>query len=224
MGKLHEGMATHGMAWCANEQTAGKGQRGKSWNSQSGKNILMSIVIQPAQALRIRPFFLSSFIAVCCHQFLEQKTSREFLIKWPNDIYFSDRKAGGILIENVFAGTAWKWAVVGIGINVNQTDFPGESRAISLKQIKPQDWDPKELASQLHRYILDAYAPLREEDFSKLLKTYNQFLFKKNEQVRLKKNFAVFNTTIKEVNENGQLVTEDVMERSFNFGGVEWLL
>lgn len=224
MAKLHAGMATHGMAWCARTQTAGKGQRGKGWNSEPGKNILLSIVLKPVRALRAKPFFLSAFVAVCCHEFLKKTTGETLQIKWPNDLYWRDRKAGGILIENNFAGSEWHWAVVGIGININQSHFAENSRAVSLTQITAASYEPELLARQLYDFILFKYEQLSVEHYPAVLATYNNYLFKRNETVKLKKNSAVFTTTIRGVNESGQLITEDVMERSFNFGGVEWIL
>jgi BirA family biotin operon repressor/biotin-[acetyl-CoA-carboxylase] ligase len=225
MAKVHEGLATHGTAWFTNSQTAGKGQRGKEWESEDGKNILLSIVLKPELVFRAKPFYFSAFIAICCHEFLTAVTKSQFFIKWPNDLYWNDRKAGGILIENIFSGTEWKWAVVGIGINVNQSEFNVDgSRAVCLSEICGQTLNPVTLAAELHEFILAKYKLMNETDVHDLLAQYNQFLYKKNQEVKLKKNFAVFFTTIKEVNETGQLVTFDVMERSFNFGGVQWIL
>jgi BirA family transcriptional regulator, biotin operon repressor / biotin---[acetyl-CoA-carboxylase] ligase len=225
MAKVHEGLATHGMAWFAHEQREGKGQRGKHWVSDAGQNILLSIVIKPALIFRVRPFYLSALMALCCQEFLEKNTGQHFFVKWPNDLYWDDRKAGGILIENIFNGTEWKWAVVGIGINVNQQQFLTQGlRAVSLYEITNQVKDPVLLARELHAYILDKFNSTTEHNMNEILLKYNKNLFKKNEQVKLRKNFALFFTTIKGVNETGQLVTEDVMERHFNFGGVEWIL
>ncbi len=225
MGMLHEGLATHGMAWFAHSQTAGKGQRGKEWKSDPGKNLTLSIVIKPELVFRSRPFYFSAFIALCCHEVLEQQTKQPFKIKWPNDLFWCDRKAGGILIENSFAGTEWKWAVVGIGINVNQQVFTEvTSPAVSLSEITTETLQPVALGAILHNHILERYNQVNEENIKELLPRFNEVLYKKDQGVRLRKNFAVFETTIKGVNENGQLLTCDTQEREFNHGGVEWIL
>jgi BirA family biotin operon repressor/biotin-[acetyl-CoA-carboxylase] ligase len=225
MAKVHEGLATHGMAWFAHAQTAGKGQRGKEWKSEAGKNILLSIVLKPELVFRAKPFYFSVFIALCCHEFLTSIAGDGFFIKWPNDLYWGDRKAGGILIENNFSGTEWKWAVVGMGINVNQTVFKeGKPEAVSLLEICGREMNPEDIARKLHEFILMKYVTINDETLPDLLPRYNSFLYKKDETVQLKQNFAVFFTTIKEVNATGQLVTFDVMERTFNFGGVQWIL
>ncbi|MFN1208770.1 biotin--[acetyl-CoA-carboxylase] ligase, partial [Enterococcus lactis] len=83
--------------------------------------------------------------------FLDKFSQSNILIKWPNDIYFQDRKAGGILIENIINGQLWKWAVVGVGLNINQVQFLGdiESKAVSLKQITGKTFDCFQLAQEL---------------------------------------------------------------------------
>jgi BirA family biotin operon repressor/biotin-[acetyl-CoA-carboxylase] ligase len=119
MQQVHAGMAKHGMAYMALTQTAGKGQRGKTWDSAPGQNIAMSLVLEPKSIQLSQQFCLNMAIASCCRSFFDQYAGGNTLIKWPNDIYWNDRKAGGILIESVIAASAsdnWKWAVVGIGI------------------------------------------------------------------------------------------------------------
>jgi len=225
MAKVHEGMATHGDGWYARSQTSGKGQRGKNWESARDQNIVLSIAIKPAPCFRAKPFCLSAYIALCCSSFIEKITGTRVQIKWPNDLYINDRKAGGILIENLFSGSEWKWAVVGIGINVNQDEISQKvSGAIALKEITDQTLAPAELSRQLHQEILEGYEAITESNVISMISAYNQRLFKKNETVQLRHNRAVFATTVKSVTEMGELVTEDVMERRFEFGTVEWLL
>ena len=224
MANVHAGMATHGMAWFANEQTHGKGQRGKAWQTEAGKNIILSIVLKPLPIFRVQPFLLSSLVAIACAEFLQKNCSQNIYIKWPNDLYWRDRKAGGILIENVITGDEWKWAVVGIGINVNQTQFDNQlSNPVSLQEIAGREMDPEELTRQLHVYILDKVNSSTEESLKLLMPAYNDRLFKRGQEVKLKKDSAVFLTMVKEVNEAGQLVTYDNMERTFDHGTVEWV-
>ena len=225
MAKVHEGMANHGDGWYARSQTSGKGQRGKNWEAARDQNIVLSIAIKPALCFRSNPFYLSAFIALRCSQFLENSCQAPVQIKWPNDLYINDRKAGGILIENLFAGNQWKWSIVGIGINVNQDAFsqqvPG---AISLKDITGQQLDPVKLSKQLHQEILHHYEAVQETNTQALIADYNKRLYKKNQTVQLRHNRAVFSTIIKGVSETGELLTQDVMERRLAFGTVEWIL
>lgn len=225
MAKLHEGLATHGMAWFAKEQTAGKGQRGKQWQSEPGNNILLSIICKPAPAFISNPFFLSALVATTCADFLQKITGELFFIKWPNDIYWSDRKTGGILIENKYLGENWNWAVIGIGINVNQTMFSNDlKKAVSLKEVSGKaEFEPHRLARELHEYMLEKINTADEKTFPDIIEKYNELLFKRGETVKLKKENAVFSTTVKSVNSFGQLHTSDTIDRTFNFGEVEWI-
>ena len=223
MQQAQDGLTNHGSAWFANEQTAGKGQRGKSWASEKGKNIAMSLVLVPRQMKITSQFHLSAVVALACFEFLSGYIDGEIQIKWPNDLFWRDRKAGGILIENKFQGKAWKWAVVGIGININQIAFNKElNNAISLQQITGKHFDTIALAKELHSLLLKKLAEAGTLD--EILKQYNQHLYKKEEQVTLRKTGVKFDTYIKEVSAQGRLITFDAIEREFDFGEVEWVL
>jgi BirA family transcriptional regulator, biotin operon repressor / biotin---[acetyl-CoA-carboxylase] ligase len=223
MASIDDGLAKHGMAWFANEQTAGKGQRGKGWASEKGKNIAMSLVLNPGQLKLTSQFHLSAAVALACFEFLSGYIDGETKIKWPNDLFWRDRKAGGILIENKFQGKTWKWVVVGIGININQTVFDkGLANAVSLKQITGKIFNSVDLAKELQALLMKK---LQEAlSLQKILEQYNQHLYKINELVTLKKDGVKFDTVIKEVSPQGKLVTVDAIEREFDFGEVEWVL
>ena len=228
MQQVHAGMAKHGMAWFAREQTAGKGQMGKSWQSEPGQNIAMSIVLKPEMFKNAGQIQLIFEMAMACRSFMEIHSKQKIKIKWPNDIYWNDRKAGGILIESIM-GTGetdhWKWAVVGVGMNINQTVFdPLLPNPVSLKQITGKEYDPIELAKELGNHLLNGVDQLCYKTKDRLLIEYQQHLFRLNEKVKLRKDNAVFETVIKGVNLKGQLMVEDVMERVFDFGEVEWIL
>ncbi len=223
MQQLNGGKAAHGQAWFAKEQWGGKGQRGKSWVSAPNENIILSIALKPHHSFRAKPFLLSAFIANICRAFLEKETAHSIKIKWPNDLYFGDRKAGGILIENSYKNKDWQWAVIGIGINVNETEFAKDiSNAISLGMITTQKYDPILLAKKLHQKIIN---DLEENllDAQKIMETFNDYLYKKNEIVTLKKDTILFETKIIAVNDYGQLVTENKMEERFDIGEVFFL-
>ncbi|HRD58023.1 MAG TPA: biotin--[acetyl-CoA-carboxylase] ligase [Ferruginibacter sp.] len=226
MARINEGLAEHGMAWFAREQTSGKGQRGKKWQSEPDNNIILSITVKPSPAFISNPFYLSALVATTCNDFLQKITGENFYIKWPNDLFWRDRKTGGILIENKFSGDSWNWAVVGIGINVNQIMFGGElARAASLKQVSGKDqYEPVKLARELHEFLLEKINCVTEKGFAALINEYNNNLYKKNNEAKLKKENAVFSTIIKEVNHFGQLVTNDTIERIFDFGEVQWVV
>lgn len=225
MGKVHAGLAKHGMAWFAWFQTSGKGQRGRSWLSEPGENIMLSVALEPPALFNFHPFLFNALIANTCRQWLNRYFSGEIKIKWPNDLYINDRKAGGILIENNYQGKSWKWGVAGIGININQVTFPPEAgRPISLKQLTGSSFDTIELARELHLSLLEAFSLVKPSDLTVILKDYNAHLYKKGELVRLRKQNIVFETIVKEADANGRLHTEDNMTRQFDFGEVEWVI
>ena len=224
MAQVQAGLANTGQAWFAKDQWAGRGQRGKTWKSAPGENIILSIALKPGKAFSAKPFLFNAMIACICHDFFSGLAGADIKIKWPNDIYWRDRKTGGLLIENIYKGKEWNWAIIGIGININQESFDESAgRAASLKNITSQLYDPVLLAKELHRAVIEKTENITNDLFAGLLQYYNEQLYKKNETVVLKKQNAVFQTTIRSVSEYGQLITEDVTERAFDFGEIEWL-
>lgn len=225
MGMVHEGLATHGNAVFSHFQTAGKGQRGKLWQMNKEQNIALSVVLKPTELNLHHPFQISLAVALASYDFFSNYAGDETSIKWPNDIYWRDRKAGGILIENLIRGSKWKFAVAGIGLNINQTIFdPDLKTAVSLKQITGKNFDPVELARELHQKVLDRSQELLTKPFENLLGEYQQHLYKMNSVVKLKQDNRVFETLVKGVSTTGQLLTFDVIDKQIEFGEVEWLL
>jgi len=223
MAQVHAGLAKHGAAWFAREQHSGRGQRSKLWVTQPGENIILSTVVEPFLLIQ-QQFALSAAIALACHRFFSKFAGEETKIKWPNDLYWRDRKAGGILVENVLKGQDWKFAIAGIGININQTSFPEHlTNPVSLKQITGKTFDPVSLAKELCLEIEKVLSEMKNDGTEEIFHQYNTVLYKRNEKVKLKKLIAVFETIIREVKTDGLLITEDTMQREFNFGEVEWV-
>ena len=225
MDRVQAGMASHGMAWFTHEQTAGKGQRGKGWQTEPGKNIAMSLVLQPESLNARQQFYLSAAIALACFEIFSGYAGDETKIKWPNDLFWRDRKAGGVLIENVFHGKKWKWAIAGVGININQVNFEGGIKnPVSLKQITGKEFDTVILAKELYALLMKRISELNTKSFEKILDDYNKHLYKLNKNVSLKKEGVIFETVIKAVSPEGKLLTVDATNRQFDFGEVEWVL
>ncbi len=221
---IHEGMAQHGTVVFAHRQTNGKGQRNKAWITGNGNNIAMSIIVQPQGWLLSKLFLLSMATANAACLFYSKYAGEQTKVKWPNDLFWCDRKAGGILIENILSGNEWKYAVVGIGININQTQFDDlHQKAVSLKQITGKDYNVISLAKELCEFLELAYDGMYKHEKG-VINLYHQNLYKLNEQVRLKKNTRVFNATVKGVSVNGQLITQQATEELFNVGEVEWII
>jgi BirA family biotin operon repressor/biotin-[acetyl-CoA-carboxylase] ligase len=234
MGKVHAGMAKHGDAYFTMEQAQGKGQRGKHWISGTAENIAISIVIDPSELPISQQFALSAAVAVGTHQFFKKYAGDETSIKWPNDIYWRDRKAAGILIENVIGQSAannintdaaiWKYAVVGIGVNINQTVFDQSLiNPVSLKQLTGKQFKCITLAKQLHQSVLVKVDEVLKGNFTAIFNYYNVNLYKKDKSVILIKDTIEFETKIQSVNTSGQLLTTDIIDNQFNFGEVDWV-
>jgi BirA family biotin operon repressor/biotin-[acetyl-CoA-carboxylase] ligase len=228
MAQVRAGTAINGQGWLALEQTAGRGQREKTWVAEPGKNITLSMALQPNLPATKR-FLLSATVALGAWDFYQQKAGDETRIKWPNDIYWRDRKAGGILIENTVAslsdgGAKWNWAIIGIGLNVNQEKFvvPYIEKAVSLREITGQEWNIIELAHELVGCLRKRLREINTN--SALLQEYNNVLYKNGECVKLKKHNRIFDAVINGVNEQGELNVTTTLEECFGFGEVEWML
>ncbi len=224
MEQVQAQLAEHGSAWFANHQTAGKGQRGKGWFTNPGENITMSILFDCTSFSIFRQFELHAIIAVACYRFFQAYAGADTSIKWPNDLYWKDRKAGGILIENVIRGSHWKYAVVGIGINVNQVFFEDElSGAVSLKQITGKSYQTIDLAKELCEAINLEWTNYQASGIKDIFSNYNAHLYKRGSVVKLKKENKVFPALIDGVDELGNLVVNSGTE-IFAFGSVQWLM
>src|SRR5262245_47014162 len=201
-----QGEAQHGMAIFSHEQTAGKGQRGKEWISAKGSNIVLSILLNPYPLAITEQFKLSVCVAVSGHELLSEFAGDETRIKWPNDLYWRDRKAGGVLIENVVredqsamgsqSKSGWQWAIVGIGINIRQARFPADlPNPVSLKQITGKDFNPVQLAKKFCSILDTNFRKLLDDKFEDLFNKYQLHLYKKDEKVKFKKGNRVFEAT-----------------------------
>lgn len=128
-------------------QTAGRGQAGNSWESEAGKNLLFSALLRYDGLLAIKQWRLSMLVAVALWETLAKYLPKEKLtIKWPNDIYWGDKKLVGILIENSLSGQYVGHSVVGIGVNVNQTEWTSNApNPISMCQITGKEYPVEEI-------------------------------------------------------------------------------
>ena len=222
--KIKQGFGIDGKAWFAKEQWGGKGQRGKSWLSEPNQNIILSIVVKPNALFFENPFYFSAQVASVCRNFIAELGINQTKIKWPNDLYINDRKAGGILIENIYSGIKWEWAIIGIGINVNQREFEIDTNDItSITNETKIVYDIIQLASNLHQAIICSLININETNFSEGLNLLNDNLYKKSETVIFKQKDKILPAKINFVNEKGQLVVKTNETLFFNIGDVVWL-
>jgi BirA family transcriptional regulator, biotin operon repressor / biotin---[acetyl-CoA-carboxylase] ligase len=236
--RVHAGLTQHGETFFAHEQMAGKGQWGRVWSSEKDTNIILSVVVKPAPLQLAQQFQLSACVSVAVREFFARYGGDATSIKWPNDLYWQDRKAGGILIESVIGSRdpiiigsrpdnyrvgSWEWSVIGIGININQTYFGELVNPVSLKQITGRHFDTVEVAKELCRLLDSYFRQLIAGDFSTIYLQYLSHLYKRNETVRLKKDSRIFEAVIKNVSPTGRLVVQHAIEEDFDFGEIEWV-
>ncbi len=226
MQMVHARLAKHGDVWFALEQTSGKGQRGKSWQSRKGENILLSIVLQPSFLAPRQSFLLNAAIATGIFDFYKEYAGYETRIKWPNDIYWRDRKAGGLLMENIIRSENWLFAVAGIGLNVNQISFPEDlHRATSLRQITGKAFDAVELAKELCSFLEQRYESLKAGNEQQILRDYRRVMYKLDEYVTFKKNGLLCKALVKGITADGLLMVEaNNKKQEWLWGTVEWML
>ena len=131
-------------------QTAGRGQAGNSWESEAGKNLLFSALLKYEGIHAAKQWRISMLVAVALWDTLTKYLLPEQLtIKWPNDIYFGDKKLVGILIENNLSGQYVGHSIVGIGVNVNQTEWLSNTpNPISMKEITGEEYDAEMLMNE----------------------------------------------------------------------------
>lgn len=163
MEQIKAGKAISGSCYNTPFQTHGKGQHGRVWESEKGQNLLCSYVLELKSLNPSKNWGpedqkgLSAAVAIGAKAFFGAHAGDETLIKLPNDIYWRDRKAGGILIENSLRGTEWTWAVIGIGFNINQTSFsPDAPNPVSLRQITGRQWEIARLQTELSKALTDS--------------------------------------------------------------------
>jgi BirA family biotin operon repressor/biotin-[acetyl-CoA-carboxylase] ligase len=224
MGLIQKGEATDGLAVFAREQTSGKGRRGRQWLSSKNDNIILSICVQMQWQRVSQQFGLSMAAALGCMDLMSKYVPGKATIKWPNDIFINDTKAGGILIENVIRGTLWQWSVIGIGLNINQRQFEDSTfKGTSLKLETGNEFDVMKLSGELYEFILNRITSLNEGEFKNILEEYNENLFARGQLVKIKKDNYIFETRIKSVSSAGELLTEDIIKRQFNFDEIKFV-
>jgi len=202
----------------AEEQYAGRGQQQNTWHSEPGKNLTFSLLLKPHFLSVGDQFDLNRAASLGVYDALQPILGDQLKIKWPNDIYYGDRKLGGMLIENTIQGTQLKDSVIGIGLNINQENFPsGASNATSVKQILQKDYDLTLLLSEICKYIEVYYLKLKAGQIDFVRNAYLSRLYWLNEVKNFESNDGVFNGTVKNVLPNGLLVIEDTNGRQLEF-------
>ena len=161
-------------------QTAGRGQKGNSWESEDGKNATFSLLLKQPPIKARDQFYLSEAAAIAVVEALTTAAGDGFAVKWPNDVYWKDKKVCGMLIENSLDGSDIATCIVGIGINVNQERFlSGAPNPVSLINITGREHDPEEILKQVCSHIEQVVDSLGDENVRQNLhKQYMDALYR----------------------------------------------
>ncbi len=210
----------------ADFHTRGRGQAGNTWVSQSGKNLLFSILVCPSSLKAVDGFVLSQAMALAIKETLDPYISG-VLIKWPNDIYCRGRKICGTLIENSLAGAFVARSVIGSGINVNQTDFP-EGLAVpptSLHMELGHEVLPEDVLREVLSHFREYYVEVQRGRFENIRERYHAFLYMRAEPRTFRDDGGEFVGRISHVESTGHLVIHDEAgkERRYAFKEVKML-
>ncbi|MBR2352672.1 MAG: biotin--[Alistipes sp.] len=165
----------------ADFQTAGRGQRGHEWHSRKGENLTFSVVLEPSFVPIAEQFSVSEVVALSLVDMLADY-GIEARVKWTNDIYVGNRKLVGILIEHSLASTSLRRTIVGIGINVNQTEFDAAlPNPVSMAQLLGRELDTEEVLQNFLKHLQRTYEALRHVGKEALHERYNALLYRLNE-------------------------------------------
>lgn len=183
MKQIQEQIAVSGSCYRTDFQTHGKGQHGRIWESSKGENLLCSYVLE-LKSLKMEQNWgpkdqigLSAAVALGTRAFFAAFAGDETKIKRPNDIYWRDRKAGGILIENILRGASWNWTIIGIGMNINQTKFSSDApNPVSLQQITGKQWDISSLQKSLTKALDDSIGLWLEKGEKETIQSFEREL------------------------------------------------
>ena len=194
-----------GLVVTANYQTGGNGERGKSWESSIGDNLLISVVIEPNIPTKDQ-FLLSKCVALALYDLLILYADA-LSVKWPNDILVGKQKIAGILIQNILKGNKITHSIIGIGVNVNQTKFKAYSlQATSLNLLLNKTFDICNIQEQLLKCLAERIKQLRNGADQQ--KEYLSALFLNNKVAAFESEDQKFMGIIKGVSKSGKLLIQ----------------
>jgi BirA family biotin operon repressor/biotin-[acetyl-CoA-carboxylase] ligase len=210
----------------AHQQVAGKGQRGTSWESEPHQNFTFSLILKPAFLNLSNIFQLSKCLALGLSDYLEKILGEGIKIKWPNDIYFNDRKIAGILIENTVRNRQVSYTIAGIGLNVNQNVFPFNPAATSMNIVSGQSYKlPKEFAL-LCKAMEQRYLQLKTGADSDIDLDYFKMLYGYKTFKKYQSGNYLFNAQITNITTEGKLglTDENGIETTYDLKEIQLIL
>jgi len=207
-------------------QSHGRGQQGNSWESETAKNLLASIILYPRFLDAGLQFYLSKIVSLALINTLDPEIS-DIFVKWPNDIYAGDLKIAGILIENAVKGSVLDYSIVGIGLNLNQEKFLSDApNPVSLKQLTGKDYKVVDELEAVLLFFEKWYKTLQDGYFEKIDNAYLNRLYGFGEWRKYRVGDQQIEGRIVGVGEFGQLQLELLNGeiREFMFKEVEFVL
>lgn len=208
--RLADQGAEHGTLIVAQSQTAGRGRRGRGWESPAGDNIYMSLILRPDFGAEKAPM-LTLVMAYSVVQALEEAVCDRVKIKWPNDLVIGTKKICGILTEMKLLETAIDRVIIGVGINANVDTFPMEIRntATSLKLETGKAADCSALIGRiLEKFEANYDAFAVKQDLSDILEGYNHRLVNKDREVRILEPGNEYEAVARGINSAGELLVQ----------------
>jgi len=164
----------------AEHQTNGRGQLDNSWFSDHGKNLTFSILVKLDDLKVKHQYYLNYSISMALFNVLKYYIPKKLSVKWPNDILSANKKVSGILIENSIKNDTVNFAIIGIGLNVNQQNFPKDvTNATSLKNVLKKTIDKDELLDKILMEIQYQFVLIKQKKFLEIKKMYEDVLYKK---------------------------------------------
>lgn len=203
----------------AEHQLSGRGQMGTVWESDSGRNLTFSVLVNFSKFKITDQFYLSMAVALAVVAVLKEYVKNKLYVKWPNDILADRNKLAGILIENVLSGHFIKYCVIGIGLNVNQEQFSNEIiNVTSLKKIVGHNIQKDELLVNIVNSLKHYINHVEKKNFILLKEEYIASLYKYNVPAMFQGNLGTqFLGKIIDVSEDGRLVVELENEKTRKF-------
>ncbi len=220
---LRSSKVASGTVILSHSQTEGKGQRGQTWESESGRNLTFSLVLNNLQIDSHSQFFLNKAIGIALRHFVYNLTNKPTSIKWPNDILVENKKIAGILIENSWQQQAIQHSIIGIGMNINQTHFDNP-QAISTAMILDRQLD---LFKSLHTLLehLDVWInKVQLQSFQEIEAEYHAHLFGLHTTKKFLAQGKSLNAKILGVTDDGKLLTEaDGQRQKFDVKEIKFI-
>tara|TARA_R110002050_G_scaffold200591_1_gene335507 strand:- start:51741 stop:52487 length:747 start_codon:yes stop_codon:yes gene_type:complete len=213
---LKSAKVIEGAMFSANNQTKGKGQRGRVWESHPGQNILVSYVFFPVFLKASEQFALIKAVSLTVKDLLDKYLMDKVKIKWPNDIYVNDLKIAGILIESSMKGDYMGSSIIGIGLNVNQKNFGNVENGTSVILETGKGCDVNMFRNELSYHLERRYRMLKKDPKS-MDGEYQNALYRRNIKTKYLINDSEKEMTLIGVDDLGQIVLQNDMKQQIAF-------